>query len=405
MQKKLLTNGNINQLATGRWVGVVWYRDEQGERKRRSFSGKTKTSVNRKITDYIADFNTAIEESDEAKKRLADSMRTWLRVFKFPSIERTTYDRYECTAENQIYPVLGNKTVGDITAADIKSLLNQKMCEGYAYTTVKKVYSLLNEYFKYLMQQEAIPKNPMQSAPMIKKANFFAAQDKENLPIPETVTIFTPDEIERFKAEAFKRWGTGKRLYRQSAAFILMLNTGLRTGEALGLLNSDIDLDKRVMHVQRGTKEVISRDGLENLHQGSEMRIGKLKSASSKRDVPLNSTAVAMIEDLRSEAYFGEDTPLICDETGGFTRPMNFRKRYYRILDGARLEKRGLHSLRHTFASTLVNGIKQPDGTIKALSPKQVADLLGHSTSQITETYYVRKDTSRLNGITDGFEM
>ena len=181
-----------------------------------------------------------------------------------------------------------------------------------------------------------------------------------------------------------------------------MLNTGLRTGEALGLLNSDIDLGKRVMHIQRGTKEVISRDGLENLHQGSEMRIGKLKSASSKRDVPLNSTAIAMIEELRQEAYFGENTPLICDETGGFTCPMNFRKRYYRILEGAGLEKRGLHSLRHTFASTLVNGIK---GTIKALSPKQVADLLGHSTSQITETYYVRKDTSRLNGITDGFEM
>ena len=128
-----------------------------------------------------------------------------------------------------------------------------------------------------------------------------------------------------------KRRGTGKRLCRRSAAFILMLNTGLRTGEVLGLLNSD----KRVMHIQRGTKEDISRDGLENLHQGSEMRIGKLKSASGKRDVPLNSTAVTMIEDLRSEAYFGENTPLICDETGGFTRPMNFRKRCYRILDGA----------------------------------------------------------------------
>ncbi len=172
------------------------------------------------------------------------------------------------------------------------------------------------------------------------------------------VVWYRDEQGERFKAEAFKRWGTGKRLYRQSAAFILMLNTGLRTGEALRLSGSDIDLDKRVMHIQRGTKEVISRDGLENLRQGSEMRIGKLKSASSKRDVPLNSTAIAMIEDLRSEAYFGENTPLICDETGGFTRPMNFRKRYYRILEGAGLEKRGLHSLRHTFASTLVNGVK-----------------------------------------------
>ena len=35
-----------------------------------------------------------------------------------------------------------------------------------------------------------------------------------------------------------------------------MLNTGLRTGEALGLLNNDIDLDSKVIHLQRGVKEV-----------------------------------------------------------------------------------------------------------------------------------------------------
>ena len=62
-------------------------------------------------------------------------------------------------------------------------------------------------------------------------------------------------------------------------------------------------------------------------------------------------------------------------------------------------------SLGHTFATNLVNGVKQTDGTIKALSPRQVADLLGHSTSEITELYYVKRDTSRLAGITAGFEL
>ena len=66
---------------------------------------------------------------------------------------------------------------------------------------------------------------------------------------------------------------------------------------------------------------------------------------------------------------------------------------------------KGLHSIRHTFATNLVNGIKQPDGSIKSLTPRQVADLLGHSTSEITELYYVRKDTARLSGITEGFEL
>ena len=34
-----------------------------------------------------------------------------------------------------------------------------------------------------------------------------------------------------------------------------------------------------------------------------------------------------------------------------------------------------------------------------------LADILGHTTTEITERYYVKKDTSRLNGITDGFEI
>ena len=53
----------------------------------------------------------------------------------------------------------------------------------------------------------------------------------------------------------------------------------------------------------------------------------------------------------------------------------------------------GIHSLRHIFTTNLVNGIKQTDGSVKSLMSRQVADLLGHSTSQITELYYVKKDT------------
>ena len=88
-----------------------------------------------------------------------------------------------------------------------------------------------------------------------------------------------------------------------------------------------------------------------------------------------------------------------------YTNPLNFRKRFYRILENAGIETKGLPSLRHTFATNIVNGITKADGTVKPLTPKQVADLLGHSTSQITEMYHVKKDTERLQGITDGFEI
>ena len=401
--RKLLTNGNAFKRTDGRWGGTVWYMDESGERRRKCFSGTTKQEVNKKMTAYIENFNNEIETSVEANKKLKESMTNWLQVFKFPSVERTTYDRYECTAENQIYPLIGNKSVGNITAADIKKVLNHWMTEGYAYTTVKKVHIILGDYFKYLTQQELIVRNPMLSAPMIKKSNFYAIQDKEDMPTSETITVFTAEEIEKLKAEAAKAYGTGKKLYRQAGAYILMLNTGLRAGEMLGVLNSDIDLERRVLHVQRGVKVVNKRDGVERFDGSTEVKVGKLKSTTSKRDIPLNDIAIKMIQELRQEYYFGEDRPLICDENGNYTKPDVFRRRYHRLLEGAKIESKGLHSLRHTFATNLVNGVKQPDGTIKSLTVKQVADLLGHSTTQVTEMYYVKKDTSMLNGITNDF--
>ncbi|MBQ3227372.1 MAG: site-specific integrase [Clostridia bacterium] len=403
--RKLLTNGNAFKRTDARWGGTVWYCDELGERRRKCFSGTTKQEVNKKMTAYIESFNRENEESIEANKTLRESMQNWLRVFKFPSVERTTYDRYEHTVQNQVFPIIGDKAVGNITSADIKKLLNHWMNEGYAYTTVKKVHSILGDYFKHLEVQELISKNPMSGAPMIKKSNYFAMQDKENLPTSETVTVFTGEEIEKLKAEASKTYKTGKRLYRQASAYILMLNTGLRAGEMLGVLNGDIDLEKRVMHIRRGVKVVNKRDGVEIVEGGTEVKIGKLKSATSKRDVPLNDTAIEAIKELREEYFFGEASPLICDENGDYTKPDVFRRRYHRLLEGAGIESKGLHSLRHTFATNLVNGVKQADGSVKSLSVKQVADLLGHSTTQVTEMYYVKRDTTRLGGVTDGMDL
>lgn len=98
----------------------------------------------------------------------------------------------------------------------------------------------------------------MQSVPMMKKANFLAAQDKECVPEQEAVTVFTPTEIAKFKREAFSTFTNGKRKYQQAAAYVLMLNTGLRTGELLGLLNSDIDLERRIVYLERGGKRSLA---------------------------------------------------------------------------------------------------------------------------------------------------
>ena len=383
--------------------------DEHGERKRKSFSADTQKDVKERIKSYIEHFydKSEIVADNAGTQPLQKSMQNWLEVFKYPSLQRTTYDRYEVTAKHQIYPYLGKKIVRDIMGADIKKVLNSIMLSGKSYSTCKKAYLLLSEFYRYLEREDLIEKNPMRNVEMIKKANYLSAQGIENKPQNELVTVFSSDEIELLKAEAFKRFGNGKPLYKQSAVYFLMLNTGLRRGEVCGLLNRDIDLEHRVLHVRRAVKEYYRRDGMDRA-KGQETKVGPPKSATSVRDVPLNDTAIEMINRLREEVYLGEDSPLIPNEKGDFIKPINLLRRFYRLQTAAGIpedELKGLHALRHTFATTLINGIKQPDGTIKSLTVKQVADLLGHTTTEITELYYVKKDNTKLEGLTDAFNL
>ena len=402
--KKLLNKGTVYKRSDNRWGGMVSYHDEQGVYRRKSFCAPTKKAVLKKIGDYIEFFKMEIAEADETKKPLRKSMQKWLEVFQYGTVERATYDRKEDCAKHYIYPRIGDMIISEITSADLNGILTQMMNEGYSHSTVKHVYSLFKEYFRYLCYEEHIPKNPMAYVRMIKKANFLAAQGREIIARSDAVTVLNDEEIRRLREAVFTRNRKGALKHQQAAAYLLMLNTGLRTGEALGLLNSDIDLDKRALSVTRAVKEVSKRDK-DGTVCGTELIVGGMKTAASKRAIPLNSTAIEMILILRTDRYFGADSPLISNQVGDFTRPSTFRSRWYTLLDFAGISHKGLHSLRHTFATRLINGVEDENGNLKTLTVRQVADLLGHTTSSVTEKYYVRREPNKLCGITDEFEL
>ena len=402
--KKLLNKGTVYKRNDNRWGGMVGYHDEQGVYRRKSFCAPTKKALLKKIGDYIEVFKKEVAEADEANKPLRKSMQKWLEVFQFGTVERATYDRKEDCAKRYIYPRIGDSIISEVAAADLSGILSQMMIEGYAHSTVKHVYSLLNEYFRYLCYEDYIPKNPMAYVRMIKKANFLAAQGREIIARSDAVTVLTDEEIRRLREAVFTLNRKGALKHQQAAAYLLMLNTGLRTGEALGLLNSDIDLDKRALSVTRAVKEVSKRDK-DGTVCGTELIVGGMKTAASKRAIPINSTAIEMILILRTERYFSADSPLISNQVGDFTRPSTFRSRWYTLLDFAGISHKGLHSLRHTFATRLINGVEDENGNLKTLTVRQVADLLGHTTSSVTEKYYVRREPNKLCGITDEFEL
>ena len=392
--KKLLNKGTVYKRNDNRWGGAVRYCDEQGVTRRKGFCAPTKKALLRKINDYIINFQKEIAEADLTHQPLKKVIQKWLVIFRYPSVEKATFDRQESIINLYIIPKIGEKIVADITAGDLNDLLTDMMFQGYSHETVKHTYTTLNQFFRYLCQEDRIPVNPMARVRMIKKVNFLSAQGKAYLPPSDCITVLTEEEIERIKSKLSS--------HKQSSAYILMLNTGLRTEELLGLLNSDIDLYNSVMYINRAVKEVKKRDG--NLSAaGKEIIVGKLKTASSKRAVPLNKTAIEMIRKLREDNYFGNDSPLIADKHGGFLRPSTFRSRWYSLLDDAKVSHKGLHSLRHTFATRLINGVKDKDGILHTLSVKQVADLLGHTTTSVTEKYYVKRELKNLQGVTDDF--
>ena len=76
-KKRLTTNGNVFRRTDGRWQRVIWYFDEQGIKRRKVFSSKTKTEAQQKITTYIAQFNAEVRNSDESQQTLKDTQQRY----------------------------------------------------------------------------------------------------------------------------------------------------------------------------------------------------------------------------------------------------------------------------------------------------------------------------------------
>ena len=156
---------------------------------------------------------------------------------------------------------MGEIKVGDITSIGIQNMLSQLMTEGYSFTTTKKCYNLLGEFFRYRVREGALIKNPMDSVTLMRESNYLSAQGKEVKPKCDSITVLTCEEIALLRKEAFSLNDDGTRRYPHAAAYFLMLNTGLRTGEVLGLRHSDIVIEKRALYVNRSVKQVRKRNG------------------------------------------------------------------------------------------------------------------------------------------------
>ena len=116
------------------------------------------------------------------------------------------------------------------TSDDIQSLLLKlKKEDGYSYSTIKKVYDCLNAALLHATIKKDISENPMLLVKMLAKSEF---ETKE-------IRYFSKEECALIIEECSRQYNTGKPIYQYADAYILMLNTGIRLGEAIGLKKTD----------------------------------------------------------------------------------------------------------------------------------------------------------------------
>ena len=146
-----------------------------------------------------------------------------MKTYKRGTIKASSYDALEKTAKNQVIPNIGMIQLQEITATDIQTLLNDLKEKGYSYSTVKKTHDCLNAMFEHATIADDVAKNPMLLVKMLARSEF---ETKE-------IRYFSEDECALIIEECSRLYKTGKPIYQYADAYILMLNTGIRLGEAI----------------------------------------------------------------------------------------------------------------------------------------------------------------------------
>lgn len=300
--------------------------------------------------------------------KIKDYIDNWLYSVKIYDLKRTSFDRLERTIYSKIVPYVGDVDLTNLSSMKIQEILNRLMSQKYSHSEIKKVYNVFNTIINYALIREDLHKNPM----------LVVKLPSAKLCPKKAMRIFTDDEIYLILNELSIKTNSSKYKYIYRDAYILMLHTGLRTGEILSLRKKDYDSDKNTVCIHADVVTVKNRDTYYRAKTGYETIIQSTpKTESSHREIYLNETAKEAVTSMITNS---NGDYLICNTQGKLVDPQQFLKSWYRILINAGIEKTGLHTLRHTFASKLFD---------KGCNVKIVSKMLGHASVKITYDTYI----------------
>jgi integrase len=187
--------------------------------------------------------------------------------------------------------------------------------------------------------------------------------------------------MEKIYQQSKRTFENGSLVYGNNAKIVvLIMYTGLRISEALGLKWSDVNFDKKYISINRNLSKVKDRTNSDNNYIYVETT---LKRSSSKRTIPLSDRAIESLKYLKQNNVSTKDSDYVCmSSTGHIAGARNINRTLNAMLKQGQceIEECGMHSLRHSFGSYLVS---------QGVDISVVSRLMGHKNIMITYNIYI----------------
>jgi len=359
MSKRSNGEGSLYQRGDGRYCAAIVADDPvTGRRKRSVLYGKSRREV-------LVKLKAATERADAGGpvKDATSTVAAWIAQWRVTTLEasdrkETTKALYRYLAAKHLEPgPFGGLTLDKLRPTDVESLvLTLRRERGLSESTVRTGYTVLRSALDGAVRDGLLARNP---AALVARPGVARTEARS----------LEPADVARLLGVA--------RSSRFHSAFVLIAATGLRRGEALALTWADVDLDGAVLKV-RGTLGRI----------GGQLVVTEPKTAKSRRALRLSPAVVALLkahrkvqaaERIKAANVWHESGYVFTTETGQPVDPRNLLRALTAAANRAGLAGVGVHTLRHSAASALLEA-----GT----GLKTVSDMLGHSSVAITGDIY-----------------